>query len=249
MVNVLIADDNLFYARNLMNFINKENSNIKVIYITINGEETILKLNQEENIDVILLDLKMPKLSGIEVLDMLAEEKKEKYKKSCIVISGEIDMISQIIQNEFVYSYILKTSDFTKIVNQINWLIEQKEAIKYDKYISKTIYEELCLLNFNFSHIGTKYLADTIYILVKSNVENLSKEVYPILSKRYNKSILNIKCNLYSAVNSMYYDCESSILKNYFKFSEDMKPTTKLVANTISNKIKKRLSNMQENLS
>ena len=139
MVNVLIADDNLFYARNLMNFINKENSNIKVIYITINGEETILKLNQEENIDVILLDLKMPKLSGIEVLDMLAEEKKEKYKKSCIVISGEIDMISQIIQNEFVYSYILKTSDFTKIVNQINWLIEQKEAIKYDKYISKTI--------------------------------------------------------------------------------------------------------------
>ena len=197
MVNVLIADDNLFYARNLMNFINKENSNIKVIYITINGEETILKLNQEENIDVILLDLKMPKLSGIEVLDMLAEEKKEKY----------------------------------------------------DKYISKTIYEELCLLNFNFSHIGTKYLADTIYILVKSNVENLSKEVYPILSKRYNKSILNIKCNLYSAVNSMYYDCESSILKNYFKFSEDMKPTTKLVANTISNKIKKRLSNMQENLS
>ena len=159
MVNVLIADDNLFYARNLMNFINKENSNI-------NGEETILKLNQEENIDVILLDLKMPKLSGIEVLDMLAEEKKEKYKKSCIVISGEIDMISQIIQNEFVYSYILKTSDFTKIVNQINWLIEQKEAIKYDKYISKTIYEELCLLNFNFSHIGTKYLADTIYILL-----------------------------------------------------------------------------------
>ena len=59
MLNVLIVDDNLNYATNLMNFINKKNDKIKVCGIVDNGEDAIKELNNDCRIDTIILDLKM----------------------------------------------------------------------------------------------------------------------------------------------------------------------------------------------
>ena len=39
MINVLIADDNVDYAINLMNYINNKNENIKVFNIAKNGKK------------------------------------------------------------------------------------------------------------------------------------------------------------------------------------------------------------------
>lgn len=47
MVNVLIADDNISYAVTLMNYINKNNENIKVCNIAKNGKETLEILNKK----------------------------------------------------------------------------------------------------------------------------------------------------------------------------------------------------------
>lgn len=41
MLNILIADDNLYYAKLLMNTINENNKNIRVTHIAINGKETL----------------------------------------------------------------------------------------------------------------------------------------------------------------------------------------------------------------
>ncbi len=63
MVNVLIADDNISYATSLMNYINRKKDNIRVCAIARDGQETISLLNNVNNIDVILLDINMPKYS------------------------------------------------------------------------------------------------------------------------------------------------------------------------------------------
>lgn len=60
MVEILIVDDNINYAISLMNYINMENSNIKVFAVAQNGDEALEILGQNSNIDVILLDLKLP---------------------------------------------------------------------------------------------------------------------------------------------------------------------------------------------
>lgn len=91
VVNVLIADDNIHYARFLMNNINKNNKSIRVCYIAKDGKETINVINNLKNIDVILLDLQMPIYNGIEVIEKIND--KDRYKKSCIVISGDIDLV------------------------------------------------------------------------------------------------------------------------------------------------------------
>lgn len=60
MVKILIADDNIDYAINLMNYINNNIDNIKVCNITKDGKETLEILNSKNDIDIVLLDYKMP---------------------------------------------------------------------------------------------------------------------------------------------------------------------------------------------
>ena len=86
MVNVLIVDDNLHYAMSLMNFINKKNTNIRVSHISADGNDAINIINNDNNINVILLDLELPKLNGNIVLEKI--KNKNRYYKSIIAISG-----------------------------------------------------------------------------------------------------------------------------------------------------------------
>ena len=64
MVNILIADDNIYYAKTLMNIINDNDSNIKVTHIAVDGKET-LEILKNSKIDIVLLDLKLPTFNGI----------------------------------------------------------------------------------------------------------------------------------------------------------------------------------------
>ena len=75
---------------------------------------------------------------------------------------------------------------------------------------------------------------------MNNNFENLKKEVYPKIANKYNKTMHNIKCNINSAVNAMYFDCESQVIIEYFNFTKDFKPTAKLIINTIINKIENK---------
>ena len=60
MINILVADDNLYFSMNLINYINKNNESIRVCCIAKDGKEALKMLNEEKNIDIVLLDYKMP---------------------------------------------------------------------------------------------------------------------------------------------------------------------------------------------
>lgn len=90
MIKVLISEDDIYYATLLMNSINEINNNVRVIGIAQNGLETIQKIADNE-IDIILLDLIMPKLDGYQVLEKIKDNKK--YENSCIIISGDFSEV------------------------------------------------------------------------------------------------------------------------------------------------------------
>lgn len=74
---MIIADDNIYYAKALMDYINASNDDIRVCNITVDGKETLELLNSNDKIDIFLLDLKMPIFTGIEILNNLDENKKK----------------------------------------------------------------------------------------------------------------------------------------------------------------------------
>lgn len=238
MVNVLIADDNVDYAINLMNYINEKNENIKVCNIAKNGKETLEILNLKDNIDVILLDYKMPFYNGEQVLEKITNKKK--YEDSCIIISGEIESVINLRKNELIHSIIHKTTSMNEIIRKINELFEYKESIKKSKILKNKITEELLYLGYDISHKGTQYLIKTIdYIATNPNkdLEKLERNIYPKIAYIYNDSVHNVKCRINNATTIMYCNCEIEKLKKYFHFDIDTKPKVKTIINTIIRKI------------
>lgn len=120
MVNMLIADDDLNFSKNMINEILK-NSNIRVCKIATDGQET-LNILEEEKIDVIILDMIMPIYNGLDVLNRLSDSQKQKYKNSIIVMSGDDRFISQLIDNPLIYDYIEKGITKERLLSRINRL-------------------------------------------------------------------------------------------------------------------------------
>lgn len=237
MLNVLIADDNIDYAINLMNYINEDNSIVRVCNIAKDGKKTIDILNNENNIDIILLDYQMPIYNGLEVLEKI--ENKDKYVDSCIIISGEIESVVKMRQCDLVHSILFKTLSMEDIKNRIMQLVEYKEDIRKAEDIDERILNELLFLNYNISLKGTKYLIDTIkYVYYdRYSIDNLEKFVYPSVAQKYNEKLCNIKCRIGKATMLMYYNCEIEKLKEYFNLDIDIKPKIKTVIDTIVRKI------------
>ena len=94
MISILIIDDDLNFVKELFNRIIKQKLNIKLVGIGENGREAI-KLIEYYKPDVLLLDLMMPHINGIQVLDnMIAKryiyfnvaKKYHKKKKQFVIL-------------------------------------------------------------------------------------------------------------------------------------------------------------------
>lgn len=235
MINVLIADDNLDFCKNIINTI-LENINVKVCKVCTNGKETLDELSNTDQIDIIILDMIMPIYGGMEVLSKLSIKQKEKYNNSIIAISGDNTFASQLLDNPLIYDFIFKGTQKEEIIKRIKRLSDDKNIA--DK--RKIIINELEDIGYDRRYKGTVYLIEAIMQIYLNNtlmIDNLQKDIYPKISRIYNKTINNIKCNINNATEAMYYNCDSKKLKEYFNFYDDTKPTTKTVIYTILNKI------------
>lgn len=229
MINILIVDNDLKYAVKLMNKLNEKNSNIRIANIVQTKRETISILNKNRDIDYIILALNM---NNSEKENFLKQIKKTNYIGK--IIWGLLGTYNTS-NKEGVYKNIKENSTNNSVL-KINELIQKKEA---DKERAK-IKEQLSYLKYDFSLKGTQYLIEAITVVARGNyseIYTLEKDIYPVIKTIYGDSVHNIKNNINRANNNMYLKCEIEKLKKYFKFSTDEKPKTKLIINTILNKL------------
>lgn len=244
MVNMLVVEDNYDYSKNLINIILQELPQIRLCKIATDGKDALnFLINSHNRIDIILLDLQIPNISGIKILETLENNNINKYKNSVIVITGQLSLLNKIVKNSFLYTYIPKTDSIDNMISKINELTQIKQKELLQKNISKLIDREMHILSFKESLIGTKYLRETINLIAKTpglTSDNLKNKVYPLVAKKYKKTTHNIKCNINNATELMNCTCEKNVLKKYFMFYDDISNATpKQVIDTILNKIGK----------
>lgn len=238
MKNLLIVEDNMLQSHFLANSICKEVYDVRLYSICTTGKEAIDIIKSCE-IDVIILDLKLPDMTGMDIIDYISKNKLERYISSIIIVTGEMEMLSKVIGNQYIFNYCSKINSTNFLIEQIKLLLSQKHTEKDTLYIR--IKKEMEKLNFNFSYIGTKYLYDCICECAKNyNIYdiNLTKNIYPIIAKKYNKKISSIKANIFHSEMIMYYETEEKTLKNYFGYNVIYKPKTKDIITTILQKLK-----------
>ncbi|MFQ9263871.1 MAG: response regulator transcription factor [Clostridia bacterium] len=241
MLNVLIADDNIYYVKNLVNFVISKNSNIKIVNIASTGLEVLEAIKENPNIDLILLDLKMPELNGIKTLDKLYNMNLTHYP-NILVISGENNLIKKIVNHPLVTDFVNKSDDMITVYNKLLNYEKQLKFSNSKEELSKKISSELIYIGYNPSHLGTQYIKECILEIYEKNCseysQNLENYLYKQIAFSHGKSFQNVKSNIIKATNFMYAESDMSILKNYFHFNDNKrKPTPKIVISTILSKL------------
>jgi len=115
MIRVLIADDHQVLIDGIKAMLNKE-TEINVIDYALDGEELFEKLEKEIP-DVILLDINMPKIDGIDACKRITKEYPS-AKVLALTMYGEGSFISSMLKNG-AHGYLLKNSSKEELLQAI----------------------------------------------------------------------------------------------------------------------------------
>lgn len=109
----------------------------------------------------------------------------------------------------------------------------------YKASINERISEEIKDMGFNFNHLGTMYLIETIEIIYNSKDSNylrsIEKTVYKILAEKHLKNASTIKSNIIKATNYMYEQNLKKKKDGRLVFDYDIydKMTPKAIVNSV----------------
>lgn len=197
MIKVMIAEDNKNLCENCFEFLTND-ENIKIVSYTIDGKRTLEKY-LEVKPDVLLLDLDLPKISGIEVINFLSRFSEERNKCNIIVVSGSAELLCNLYNTAQVYRVIPKPANFQYILQTIKEI-----PLKPTEIDSKKLKELLTSLRFKVYSKNVLYLITAINIAYnRPYLLNNIKDLYSTVASQYNLSPTTIKWSIRNSIESL----------------------------------------------
>lgn len=135
MAKILIIEDELAIRNVLSNIIQEEDSSYEV-ELAENGIEGLEKITNN-SFDLVLCDIKMPKMDGIDLLTKAMEMQPE---LTLIMISGhgDIDTAVDCIKKG-AFDYISKPPDLNRLLNTIRNGLDRKNLVVQNKVLKKKV--------------------------------------------------------------------------------------------------------------
>lgn len=135
MKKILIIEDEAAIRRVLKKIISEENEGYEVAEASdgLGGLEMILN----NDYDLVLCDIKMPKMDGVEVLEKV---KKVKPEIPIVMISGHGDLDTAVNTMRLgAFDYISKPPDLNRLLNTVRNALDKKELIVENKRLKKKV--------------------------------------------------------------------------------------------------------------
>jgi DNA-binding NtrC family response regulator len=135
MSKILIIEDEASIRRVLVKILSEENDTYQVD----EAEDGVVGLEKIKNndYDLVLCDIKMPKMDGVEVLE---EVKKIKPEIPMVMISGHGDMETAIHTMRLgAFDYISKPPDLNRLLNTVRNALDKKQLVVENKILKKKV--------------------------------------------------------------------------------------------------------------
>ena len=262
-LNVAIADDNERMLRELGDIV-KSDEELQVVGTAKDGEEAYEMIKKKEP-DVVLLDIVMPKLDGLTVMDKIRSDKNIKKHPAFIIITA----IGQEKITEDAFSlgadyYIMKPFDNEVVLNRIKHVRNSElrrvaEVRKVNAYEKKQDLEERNLESdvTNIIHEigvpahikGYQYLREAIIMSVQDMemLNSITKILYPSIAKKYQTTPSRVERAIRHAIEVAWSRGKLDTLDDLFGYTVSNgkgKPTNSefiaLIADTIRLEYKNR---------
>jgi len=138
MISILIIEDEESIRRVLKKILKEENQSY-TIYEAKDGKEGFEEIQNNKNIDLVLCDIKMPIMDGIEVLK---KSKKIKPDLPFIILTGHGDINTAVdAMKTGAYDFISKPPDLNRLITSVRNAIENNKLKSENKELKKRVYK------------------------------------------------------------------------------------------------------------
>ena len=264
-IKVLVADDNNDFTTTLSKYLEKE-ENMEIIGIAKDGNEAY-KMVLELKPDILLLDIIMPHLDGLGVLEKLADTEMKKRPLSIILSAVGQDKITQKAITLGAQYYIVKPFDINVLVKRMKEL-KNYQPTQFRNYIAREIknqyidiapekkkdQENLEALVTNVIHEvgvpahikGYQYLREAIMMVVNDIdvINQITKSLYPQIAKKYSTTPSRVERAIRHAIEVAWGRGQAEVVENIFGYTVSAakgKPTNSEFIAMIADKLRLEL--------
>lgn len=135
MAKILIIEDEAAIRRVLVKILSEEND----AYQVTEAEDGLLGIEmiKKDDFDLVLCDIKMPKMDGVEVLEAI---KKIKPETPIVMISGHGDLDTAVNTMRLgAFDYISKPPDLNRLLNTVRIALDRKELVVENTRLKKKV--------------------------------------------------------------------------------------------------------------
>ena len=242
-IKIIIADDNKNFSENLEQFL-ESNEDMTVVGMTNNGVDA-LKMVEDMEPDILILDLILPRLDGLGVLNQL-NGMNHRPKVIISTAMGQENMTQEAVRLGIDY-FLLKPYDFQSISMRIHQLAgsgmtavpQVTTAGSYDVEVTSILHQMGVP-----AHIkGYQYLRDAIVFVIEdiNLLGTVTKELYPMIAEKYNTTASRVERAIRHGIELAWDRGNIDLMNKYFGYTIDVergKPTNSEFIAMIADKLK-----------
>ena len=124
-VKILLVDDEIPFVKTLTRRLSRRELNIITAF---SGQEALAQLEKDSDIEIVVLDIKMPGMNGLKTLE---EIKRDYPLVEVIILTGHSTVDSAIKGMRLgAFDYLVKPCDIDQLISRIQEAAEKKRGLQ-----------------------------------------------------------------------------------------------------------------------